>query len=87
MAYKYLNTARINSALKKFKLKVLVTPTKAICLADIDSGEALTELKIKKLHELTMDQWREAARTVNTCRVPDEKKKTAEAAVEELLAS
>jgi hypothetical protein len=86
MAYKYLNTARINSALKKFKLKVHVTPTKAICLADIDSGEALTELKVKKLHELTMNQWREAAQAVRENKTSAEEKNASEA-IRELLAN
>lgn len=87
MAYKYLNTNRINSALKRFNLKVAVQPDKTICLADLQNGELLTQLSIKKLHEFTMNEWRETARCVNACRVPVDQKQTAEALVEDLLAS
>lgn len=63
MAYKYLNTARINTTIKKHGLKVGYTKGEAnFHFVDIETGVQVgSTLQIKRMHELTITQWRELA--------------------------
>ena len=91
MAYKYLNTNRINSALKRYNVTVH-RATDGFYLADIKTNTPLAGPLMKegqnitKLHQFTMNEWRTVGAAIGA-RANTEAAKTAEEAVEELLAS
>jgi hypothetical protein len=63
MAYKYLNTARINSTIKKHSLRLEYTKGESnFHFVDLSSGlQVGNNLQIKRMHEYTIDQWRSLA--------------------------
>jgi len=83
MKYKYLNTNRVNSALKKHKIKVTSLNGKYV-FCDLNTNVVLRELPINKLYEYTMDQWRTAAIDTRSGSVSNERDE-AEARVNEML--
>lgn len=68
MAYKYLNSARINSTIKKHNIKVAYTKGEPnFHFVDIVTGVQVGDmLQIKRMHDLTIDQWRTLAEQVRT---------------------
>lgn len=87
--YKYLNTNRVNSALKRYGVTVH-RATDGFYLADIKTNTPVAGPLVKegqnitKLHQFTMNEWRTAGAAIGS-RVNTEATKTAEEAVEELL--
>ena len=63
MAYKYLNTARINSTIKKHSVRLEYTKGKSdFRFVDLTSGVQIgSTLQIKRMHEYTIEQWRSLA--------------------------
>lgn len=63
MAYKYLNTARINSTIKKHNLEVAYTKGQGyFYFLDLTTKDQVGEsVMVAKMHHLTIQQWRDAA--------------------------
>ena len=91
MAYKYLNTNRVNSALKRYGVTVH-RGTDGFYLADAKTNTPVAGPLVKegqnitKLHQFTMNEWRTAGAAIGS-RTNAEAAKTAEEAVEELLSA
>lgn len=61
MAYRYLNTARINSTIKKHNLQ-LVKGEGYFYFLDLKTGDQVGEsVMVAKLHHFSIQQWRDAA--------------------------
>lgn len=63
MAYKYLNSARVNSTIKKFGVKLAYTKGDGyFTFLDLETGNQVGEnVMVAKMHHLTIQQWRDEA--------------------------